>query len=193
MTARRGLLSLAAVFFTLLGAAPELLSQETAPSLDSLAATWSGGQSTPICTPSLSRDPIAQALGTEECVWPRIVYRGGWAQVTGTRYQRTGLTSISWALQMRSRESAIALRDSLSVELRKRGLAEYSCVNDARRWQRPGLGIEFYMGVVFPDSLLRVGVIATPLTDAIPTIMCPDVPKLPSRRSTPIPHRAAAI
>jgi hypothetical protein len=192
MTVRTRLLSLAAVSSTLFAAATDLRAQATTPTLDSLAAAWSAGLSTPDCAPSLSRDRIAQALSTEECVWPRIAYRGGSAQVTGTRYRRTGLASLSWALQMRTRDAALALRDSLGREFRKRGLAEYSCLNEGRRWQRPGLGVEFFVGVVFPDSLLRVGVMATPITDAIPAIMCPDVPKLPGRRPSPTPRRAAA-
>lgn len=64
--------------------------------------------------------------------------------MTGTRFRQTGLASLSWTLQMRARDAALALRDSLGVELRKRGLAEYSCVNEGRRWQRPRLGVEFY-------------------------------------------------
>lgn len=184
--------SLAIALLILVGATAEVPAQETLPSLDSLAAAWSGSGSAPSCTPSLGGDPVMRALGSEECVWSRTAYHGGWAQVTGTRYAQTGLASISWALQMKSREDALVLRDSLGQELRKRGLAEYPCVNEGRRWQRPGLGVEFYIGVVFPDSLLHVGVVATPLTDAIPDIMCPDVPKLPSRPPLPVPRRAAS-
>lgn len=92
---------------------------------------------------------------------------------------------------MRTRASAIALRDSLGQAFRQLGMTEYSCQNDGMRWQRPGLGVEFYIGAVFPDGLLRVGVIATPLTEALPTIMCPDAPRLPNPRGAPSLRRAS--
>jgi hypothetical protein len=181
----------AAMALTLLSGEQMLVAQAAPPSLASLAAAWSGGHSRPTCTAAPQRDPVTRALGTEECTWPRIEYAGGWAQVTGTQHRSIGLTLISWQLRVATRASALALRDSLSRVFQHLGLAEYTCADEGRRWQQPGLGVELHIGVVHPDGLLWMGVTATPLTDAIPAILCPDAPVLPSRRPMAPPRRAA--
>lgn len=177
---------------TLLGGAQALAAQAAPPSLESLAAAWSAGHARPTCTPAPQRDPVTRALGTEQCTWPRIKYAGGSAQVTGTQHRSIGLTIVTWELRVATRASALALRDSLSRALRHLGLREYKCLDEGRRWQQPGLGVELEIGVVHPDGLLWMGVTATPLTEAIPTIFCPDAPVLPSRRHVAPPRRAAA-
>ena len=192
MSARRPATCLAAMAFTLLGGARVLVAQAAPPSLASLATAWSAGHSRATCTPAPHRDPVTRALGTEECVWPRIRYAGGSAQVTGTRHRTIGLTLISWELRVQTRASALALRDSLSRAFRHLGLAEYDCGDEGRRWQQAGLGVELHIGVVHPDGLLWMSVAATPLTDAIPAVMCPDAPVLPSRRPITPLRRAAA-
>jgi hypothetical protein len=179
------------VSLTLLGGEQVLVAQAAPPSLASLAAAWSGGHSRPTCTSGPQRDPATRALGTEECTWPRIKYAGGSAQVTGTQHRGVGLTLISWELRVATRASAIALRDSLSQAFRHLGLTEYRCLEEGRRWQQPGLGVELHIGVAHADGLLWMGVTATPLTEAIPAIMCPDAPVLPRRRQMPLPRRAA--
>ena len=190
---RSGLAALfMAMSLTLLGGAQALVAQAAPPSLESLAAAWSAGHSRPTCTPSAQGDPVARALGTEQCTWPRIKYAGGSAQVTGTQHRSVGLTLISWELRVATHASALALRDSLSLAFRHLGLKEYNCRNEGRRWQQRGLGVELHIGVVHPDGLLWMGVAATPLTEAIPAVMCPDAPVLPSRRRMAPPRRAAA-
>lgn len=181
-----------AMSLTLLGGEQVLVAQAAPPSLESLAAAWSAGHSRPTCTLAPQRDPVTRALGTEQCTWPRIAYAGGSAQVTGTRHRSIGLTLITWELRVATRASALALRDSLSRAFRHLGLREYNCLNEGRRWQEPGLGVELDIGVVHPDGRLWMGVTATPLTEAIPAVMCPDAPVLRSRRRMAPPRRAAA-
>jgi hypothetical protein len=160
--------------------------------LEALAAAWSGGTATPNCAAAPGDADLPAPFRTMQCAWPRVVRGREFGHVTGMQQGPEGaLHALTWERAVTDSLAAAWLADSLGTALRAARLAEHRCPDAGRRWQAPGLTVQYTRGVVHADGLLRVAVFATTLPNAIPDLMCPNAPKLPPL-GAPAPGRGTA-
>jgi hypothetical protein len=172
-------------------ATPEAAPPAAPLRLDALATAWSGGTATPSCADAPGDADLPAPFRTKQCAWPRVARGREFGHVTGLRGPEGALHAVTWERAVADSSAAARLADSLGTALRAARLAEYGCPDTGRRWQAPGLTVQYTRGVVHADGLLRVAVFATTLPNAIPELMCPEAPKLPPP-GAPAPEHGAA-
>ena len=151
------------------------------PTLEQLAAAWSGGRSDPTCRSSGPGGEYAGPIrGAEHCEWPAVSRGAHSGTVTGTRDSLGVLRSLTWQRSVPDSATAAQLVDSLARALSAAGLTSHPCRGGGRRWQRTGLGVQFMPVAVENDGSRRVMVFATPLPEALPALLCPGAATAPS-------------
>lgn len=147
------------------------------PTLEELAAGWSGGRTDPTCS---DRGPRGEYLGhlpgTKYCQWPTLIQGARWSRVGGERMPRFGFGMITWERKILARSEVTALVDSLRQELLDRGLHEHQCPDGWPRWDNARLALKLLAG---GSDSLQVSVLATTVPDAFQAF-CPG--EEPSRR-----------
>ena len=148
------------------------------PTLEQLAAAWSGGRADATCRSSGSAGEYAGPMrGAEHCEWPTVSRGAHAGTVTGTRDSLGVLRSLTWQRSVPDSATAAQLVDSLGVALAAAGLTSYSCRGGGRRWQRAGLGVQFMPVAVESSGRRRLMVFATPMPEALPALLCPGAPR----------------
>jgi hypothetical protein len=155
-------------------------AREASLALNDLATAWSGGDAAPTCRDFPSMAEFPPEFRMRNCEWPRLTRGREFGQVTGTQGPGGVLHAISWERAVTDSNVAARLADSVGAVLRASGLIEYACPDAGRRWQRPGVTVQYTRGVVHDDGLLRVLIFVTTVPNVIPEFACPAAPKLPN-------------
>jgi hypothetical protein len=158
--------------------------------LHAWATGWSQG-GTATCREQAGMADFPPSLRLQECSWPRVTRGRQFSDLTGTASLDNGLHALMWQHAVTDSVSAARLADSLGMALRGAGLREYACPRAGRRWQTPGLAVQYSPAIVHPDGLLRVLVFATTIPRALPDFSCPDAPKLETAPRSRTGSRAA--
>lgn len=174
------ILAILAILGTAPAACGERVVDAAAPSLEEIAAAWSGGRSDPTCRATgPGGKQMGPVRGAEHCEWPTVSRGGHSGAVTGTRDSLGVLTSLTWQRSVPDSAAAAQLVDSLARALAAAGLTSYSCRGGGRRWQRIGLGVQFMPVATEANGRRRVMVFATPVPEALPALLCPGAPASP--------------
>ncbi|HYW51094.1 MAG TPA: hypothetical protein VE861_10825 [Gemmatimonadaceae bacterium] len=157
--------------------------------LEELAASWSGSRAEPSCE---ALPPNVQVpRGTERCVWRATSVHWADAELWGSRASGQDIDILFWQRNVADSLAAVRVADSLSQALTRGGLQEYGCRRGARRWQKPGLGVELGMTREKDGGEFRVFIAAVTQPGVLPTIMCPDAPALPITKQPSVRRRIA--
>ena len=152
----------------------------SSPTLEELAAGWSGGRTDPTCS---DRGPRGEYLGhvpgTKYCQWPTVIQGARWSRVGGERTPGSGFGMITWERKVAARAEVAALVDSLRQALLDRGLHEHGCPDGSPRWDDERIGVQFLRGGV--DSL-QVTVMATILPEVFQQFCPADEPNRRGRQ-----------
>ena len=158
-------------------------AQSRALTPEGLASAWTG-TSAPIC--SRMQETWITPRGTDLIVWRRGTETWDSVEVSGQRYPDGQVHHVVWARRMTDSVTAEAFGDSLGRALTSRGLSLYACAWGGRVWLAPGLAVYFSIGALEkPAGTHRAAVQVVDDPTAIPTVFCPNLPKLarPVRRS----------
>lgn len=173
----------------LLAGASSLGAQATGLSIEELGTAWSGSAH-PTCADAPGQADLPPAVRVQDCRWTLVVPDARRSEVTGSRSAMFGFVAVTWYFGVADSTAARVIADSLGTALRARGLKEYECPNNGRRWQATGMVVQFSPGAVAEDGLLNVMLFATIMPEAIPAFACPDAP--PVQRAPKLPPRRDA-
>lgn len=144
-----------------------------------MAQAWTGTR-TPSCAPKPAT--LSTAEGSKFCVWRRGDATWDSVEVYGTRQPNGRIAHVIWARRMRDSVSAEAFGDSLSRALVPQGLKAYVCQKiDMRVWLRADVAVTFSIGAKEqPAGTYRAGVQVVDDPTAIPSDLCPNLPRIPA-------------
>ena len=155
-------------------------ASQSLPTLETLAAAWSGTRSPQCVTEHV--DPVVPIV-SELCVWRHSSESWAPYEVGGHRRPGHALEELTWTKGVADSAAALALRDSLSRAFTTYPLRAFACPDDARFWQAAGLYVHFGIGGRQLNG--RVNVVVSATTFAVPVItqlICPGTPIIPTRK-----------
>ena len=134
--------TLAAVVLAHPGAA-----QTPPPTLESLAAAWSGTTRAPSCKTATHMWDPKEVIG-QLCVWRQSAFKWAPYELGGHRPPGgTALAELTWNRSMPDSAAALVrLRDSLITAFAGYALQVHECPGNARFWQAAGFYVHFTLG-----------------------------------------------